>query len=133
MAELEIKREIRISREEAGEILIALGKELAGGSTTELDLDGGSIRFDVADQVEWEFELSLDGDKMELEIELSWSTAQASAKAAPTAKAAAKAESPAKPAASAPAEPAASAPAEPAAAAAPAARKRTRSTRQSSK
>jgi amphi-Trp domain-containing protein len=75
MADLEIKRKIRLSREQAGERLIALGKALTGGSASELDLDGDSIRFTVADEVDWEFELEVDGDEMELEIELKWSHA----------------------------------------------------------
>jgi amphi-Trp domain-containing protein len=54
-----------------------LGTALSGGSESQLDVDGGSIRFRVADQVEWEFELEVDGDETELEIELKWSDAAA--------------------------------------------------------
>src|SRR4051812_33765673 len=72
MADVEITRKIRLSREEAGERLLVLGKALTGGSRSELDFDGDSIRFTVADQVEWEFELEVDGDELELEIELKW-------------------------------------------------------------
>jgi amphi-Trp domain-containing protein len=82
VADVEIKRKIRLSRKQAGDRLIALGKALAGASTSELDFDGDSIRFTVADELEWEFELEVDGDEMELEIELKWSHA-AAAPAAP--------------------------------------------------
>jgi amphi-Trp domain-containing protein len=85
MAEVEIKRKIRLSREEAGERLILLGKALSGGSATELNLEGDSVRFDVADQLEWEFELEVDGDELELEIELKWSNRTPAAAAEPPA------------------------------------------------
>lgn len=81
MADVEIKRKIRLSRKQAGERLIAMGKALVGGSTSELDFDGESLRFTVADNVQWEFELEVDGDEMELEIELKWSDAAPAAPA----------------------------------------------------
>jgi amphi-Trp domain-containing protein len=87
MAEVEIKRKIRLSREEAGERLILLGKALSGGSATELNFEGDSVRFDVADQLEWEFELEVDGDELELEIELKWSNSTPAAAAEPPATA----------------------------------------------
>jgi amphi-Trp domain-containing protein len=86
MADVEIKRKIQLSRKQAGERLIALGKSLVDGATSELEVGGDSIRFTVADQVAWEFELEVDGDELELEIELKWSTAPA-APAAPQAAA----------------------------------------------
>ena len=73
MPDVEIKRKVRLSREEAGQRLIALGTALTTGSTSELDFDGDSIRFAVAEELEWEFELEVDGDETELEIELKWS------------------------------------------------------------
>jgi amphi-Trp domain-containing protein len=87
MAEVEIKRKIRLSREEAGERLILLGKALSGGSATELNFEGDSVRFEVADQLEWEFELEVDGDELELEIELKWSNGTSAAAAEPPAAA----------------------------------------------
>jgi amphi-Trp domain-containing protein len=90
MPDVEIKRKVRLSRAEAGERLIALGTALTEGSRSEVDFDGGSIRFTVGDQVEWEFELEVDGDETELEIELKWTdsrTADAPAAKAPAAKA----------------------------------------------
>ena len=85
MADVEITRKIRLSRRQAGERLIALGKALVDGATSELEFGGDSIRFTVADQVAWEFELEVDGDELELEIELKWSTAASAAPAASTA------------------------------------------------
>ena len=85
MADVEIKRKVRLSRKQAGERLIAVGKALVGGSTSELDFDGESLRFTVGDEVNWEFELEVDGDEMELEIELKWSDAAPDAPAAPAA------------------------------------------------
>ena len=85
MAEVEIKRKVRLSRERAGEHLIVLGRALAGGSTSEFDLEGDSIRFAVADHLEWEFELEVDGDEVELEIELKWSNVAPAAPAQPPA------------------------------------------------
>lgn len=73
MPDVEITRKVRLSREEAGQRLIALGTALTGGSTSHVDFDGDSIRFTVADQLEWEFELEVDGEETELEIELKWS------------------------------------------------------------
>jgi amphi-Trp domain-containing protein len=90
MAEVEIKRKIQITRKDAGERLIELGKALAAAPESELDLDGDSIKFTVADHVNWEFELEVDGDEVELEIELKWSqapvVASAPKPAAPPAK-----------------------------------------------
>jgi amphi-Trp domain-containing protein len=87
MPDVEIKRKTRLSREEAGQRLIALGTALSGGSESQLDFDGGSIRFAVADQVEWEFELEVDGDETELEIELKWSDSVAAKPAIPASRA----------------------------------------------
>jgi amphi-Trp domain-containing protein len=81
MADLEIKRKIRLSRKQAGERLIALGNALVDGATSELEFGGDSVRFTVADHVRWEFELEVEGDEMELEIELNWSTATPAAPA----------------------------------------------------
>jgi amphi-Trp domain-containing protein len=92
MSDLEIKRKLRLTRQEAGEHLIALGTALAGGSKSRLDGEGGSISFTVADEVEWEFEFEIDGDERELEIELNWSTATAPSAALPAAQTPAAAE-----------------------------------------
>jgi amphi-Trp domain-containing protein len=87
MPDVEIKRKVRLSREEAGQRLIALGTALSGGPESQLDFDGGSIRFTVADQVEWEFELEVDGDETEIEIELKWSDSVTAKPAAEPARA----------------------------------------------
>jgi amphi-Trp domain-containing protein len=113
MVDVEITRKTRLTREEAGKRLIALGEALAGGTRSEVGFDGDSFRFSVADEVEWEFQLEVEGDEVELEIELTWSGG------APAAK-------------SAPAEPAAEPAAESPPAAASPARRRTRSSRGSS-
>ncbi|MBG0568728.1 amphi-Trp domain-containing protein [Actinoplanes aureus] len=81
MADVEIKKKSRLTRKEAGERLIALGTRLTEGSVAELAFDDDSIKFAVADHVEWELELEVDGDEVELEIELKWSDA---VKAAPS-------------------------------------------------
>ena len=72
MADVEFERKIRVSREQAGERLISLGKSLIGGERSKLDHDGDAIQFTVADELDWEFELNIDGDEIELEIELKW-------------------------------------------------------------
>ena len=82
MPDVEIKTSVRLSREEAGQRLIALGTALTGGSKSHVDFDGNSIRFTVSDQLEWEFELEVDGDETELEIELKWSDPPTAAAAA---------------------------------------------------
>ena len=51
MADVEIKRKIRLSRQEAGERLIPWARRWPAGSTSELDFDGDSIRFTVADEL----------------------------------------------------------------------------------
>lgn len=75
MPDVEITRKTQLSREEAGRRLIALGTALSAGAESQVEFEGGSIRFTVADRVEWEFELEVDGDETELEIELKWSDA----------------------------------------------------------
>ena len=77
MADVEIKRKVRLSRQEAGERLIQLGTALAGAPTSELDFDGDSIRFTVAEKLDWEFELEVDDHGLEIEVELKWSHASA--------------------------------------------------------
>lgn len=77
MPDVEIKRTVMLSREEAGQRLIALGRALTEGPKSHVDFDGDSLRFTVSDQVEWEFELEVDGDQTELEIELKWSDVKA--------------------------------------------------------
>lgn len=73
MPDVEIKRKVRLSRKEAGQRLIALGTALTGGAKSEVDFDGQTIRFGVANELEWEFELEVEGYDTELEIELKWS------------------------------------------------------------
>jgi amphi-Trp domain-containing protein len=82
MAEVEFERKIRVSRQQAGERLIALGKSLIGGAKTKLDHEGDSIQFTVADELDWEFELEIDGDEVELEIELKWTNRKPASRAA---------------------------------------------------
>lgn len=77
MPDVEIKRMVRLSRAEAGRRLIALGEAMAGGPKSEVEFDGESIHFAVADRVEWEIELEVDGDQTELEIEMKWTDAPA--------------------------------------------------------
>lgn len=86
MPDVEIKRKVRLSREEAGRRLIAIGTALTNGAKSEVDFDEQTIRFRVANELEWEFELEVDGDETELEIELKWSDAppaEASGESAP--------------------------------------------------
>lgn len=87
MPDVEIKRMVRLSRAEAGRRLIALGEAMAGGPKSEVEFDGESIHFAVADRVEWEIELEVDGDQTELEIEMKWTDTPA---AKPPRKAASK-------------------------------------------
>ena len=87
MADVEIKRKVRLSRKQAGERLIAVGEALIGGPKSELNFDGDALKFTVADHVQWEFELEVEGDEIELEIELKWSDAAPAAPAAPAARA----------------------------------------------
>lgn len=77
MTEVEINRKARITRKQAAERLVALGRALAQAPKSELEFDGESISFVVADHLEWEFELEIDGDEVELEIELKWKTTAA--------------------------------------------------------
>ena len=77
MPDVEIKRKVRLSREEAGQRLILIGTALTAGSKFEVDFGGDAIRFAVADELAWEFELEVEGDETELEIELKWSDSPA--------------------------------------------------------
>jgi amphi-Trp domain-containing protein len=88
MPDVEIKRMVRLSRAEAGRRLIALGEAMAGGPKSEVEFDGESIHYAVADRVEWEIELEVDGDQTELEIEMKWTDAPAAK--SPTKKSAGK-------------------------------------------
>jgi amphi-Trp domain-containing protein len=69
---VEIKRKVRLTRQEAAERLIALGNALAGGAEVDLSSDGDSIKLGVAGHVDWELEIEVEGDETELEIEIKW-------------------------------------------------------------
>jgi amphi-Trp domain-containing protein len=75
MPDVELERKQTLSRQEAGERLIAIGNALVAGAESKLDMDGDSVRFTVAEQVHWEFELEVDGTETQLEVELKWSDA----------------------------------------------------------
>jgi amphi-Trp domain-containing protein len=89
MAEVEFERKLRVSREQAGERLVTLGRSLMGGARSKLEHEGDSIHFTVADELDWEFELNIDGDEVELELELKWSNRKRSTRAARSAPTAA--------------------------------------------
>ena len=72
MPKLEIKKSATLSRKQASERLIALGRALADGSEVELGAAGDSITVEVAKQVRFELEVEVDGDETEIEIEISW-------------------------------------------------------------
>ncbi|WP_418344801.1 amphi-Trp domain-containing protein [Rhodococcus pyridinivorans] len=72
MPKLEIKQKADLSRKQASERLIALGRALATGSEVELDSGGDTISLVVADRLEWELEIEVDGDQVEIEVEFSW-------------------------------------------------------------
>lgn len=72
MPKLEIKKTSTLSRKQASEKLIALGRALAEGDEVELGTGGDSITVEVADQVQFELEIEVDGDETEIEIEISW-------------------------------------------------------------
>ena len=78
MPKVEIKRKLRLTRQEVSERLIALGNALADGSEIELTSGGDSIELAVGDSIEWELEIEIDGDETELEIELKWKDTQES-------------------------------------------------------
>src|SRR5664279_1617583 len=71
MPKVEIKRQLRLTRQEVSERLIALGNALADGSEIELTSGGDSIELAVGDSIEWELEIEIDGDEPSLEIELT--------------------------------------------------------------
>ncbi|MEV8194920.1 amphi-Trp domain-containing protein [Rhodococcus pyridinivorans] len=71
MPKLEIKQKAELSRKQASERLIALGRALATGSEVELDSGGDTISLVVADRLEWELEIEVDGDQVEIEVEFS--------------------------------------------------------------
>ena len=77
MADVEIKRKVRLSRQEAGERLVQLRGRRSGQRRAQLDFDGDSIRFTVAEKLDWEFELEVDDHGLEIEVELKWSHASA--------------------------------------------------------
>ncbi|MBW0273788.1 hypothetical protein ATM97_31235 [Nocardia sp. MH4] len=96
MPKLEIKRKSELSRKEASERLIAIGKALAGESEVEFGSDGDSIEVEVADRVSWEFEIEVDGTETEIEIEIKWrdEPVESAPAAPPPSRAAAPAKTP---------------------------------------
>src|SRR5664279_960725 len=69
MPKVEIKRQLRLTRQEVSERLIALGNALADGSEIALNSGRDSIELAVGDSIEWELEIEMDGDENELEVE----------------------------------------------------------------
>ncbi len=96
MPKLEIKRKSELSRKEASERLIAIGRALAGESEVEFGSDGDSIEVEVADRVSWEFEIEVDGTETEIEIEIKWrdEPVESAPAAPPPSRAAAPAKTP---------------------------------------
>ncbi|WIX77190.1 amphi-Trp domain-containing protein [Amycolatopsis carbonis] len=74
MSEVEVKREEKLSREDAAQRLAALAAALAAGGKVELALGASTVKIHVPDEVEIEVEIEIDGGKVELEVELKWST-----------------------------------------------------------
>lgn len=73
MPKLEIKRKLTLSRQEAADRLIALGRALADDSSeVELSSGGDKLKLSVGSTVEWELEIEIDGTETKLEIELKW-------------------------------------------------------------
>jgi amphi-Trp domain-containing protein len=73
MPKLEIKRKLTLSRQEAADRLVALGRALADDSSeVELSSGGDKLKLSVGSTVEWELEIEIDGNETELEIELKW-------------------------------------------------------------
>ena len=72
MPNLEIKRKLTLSRQEAADRLVALGRALADSSEVELSSGGDKLKLSVGSSVEWELEIEIDGNETELEIELKW-------------------------------------------------------------
>ncbi|HEY4993503.1 MAG TPA: amphi-Trp domain-containing protein [Nakamurella sp.] len=72
MPNVEIKRKLRLTRQQVADRLIALGNAMAAGAEIELGSGGDSIKIGIAGEVEWEFEIEIDGDETELEIEIKW-------------------------------------------------------------
>jgi amphi-Trp domain-containing protein len=79
VADFKHKHKDQLSRQAAGERLIALGTAL----TARADLDLGDQRpvVPVADDLRYEFEVKSKGDRVEIEVELSWARAQSAADA----------------------------------------------------
>lgn len=72
MPKLEFTRKSELSRQQAAERLITIGRALAAGSEVELSSGGYSVEIEVADHVRWKVEIEVDGDETEIEIEISW-------------------------------------------------------------
>jgi amphi-Trp domain-containing protein len=69
---LEIKREERLSREEAAKRLHALADNLARHNDIEFERAGVRFTVRVPDELAIKLELEVEDDGTELEIELSW-------------------------------------------------------------
>ncbi|MEU4667568.1 amphi-Trp domain-containing protein [Amycolatopsis sp. NPDC023774] len=74
MSDVEVKREEKLSREDAAQRLAALATALAEGGEVELALGASTVKVHVPDEVEIEVEIEIDGREVELEVELKWST-----------------------------------------------------------
>lgn len=72
MPKLEIERKLTLTRQEAADRLVAIGRALGEGSEVELSSGGDKLKLSVGASVEWELEIEIDDNETELEIELKW-------------------------------------------------------------
>jgi len=76
MSDFKHKHKEQLSRQAAGDRLIAIGTALTGGADLDLELGEQRAVVAVADDLRSELEVKSKGDRVKIEVELSWARPQ---------------------------------------------------------
>lgn len=76
-----LKRKESLDRQDAANWLAAFAIALAHGGQAQVDLGGTTVRLQVPEDVQADFDVQVDGEDVVLDIALTWSAAPAAAPA----------------------------------------------------
>ena len=74
MADVELERKEKLTRQQAADWLSTLSRAFARGGEVELPVGHSTLKLRLPDEVRAEFEIEIDGDEVEVEVEFTWST-----------------------------------------------------------
>lgn len=72
MSDVKHKEALTVTRQEAGDRLLAIAESLTEGTTLNLSIGGQQVSYQIPDSVTIELEADAEGDRGELEVKLKW-------------------------------------------------------------